>query len=222
MGIKVTGCGLIDRAQTWNASGTALQFKVKVPLNPSEFSATITIDNGQATASATSGWPSTLSGNHGGGNSGKQNGEGPNGNDYTWNMACDQNLDLMVDGTLGGKPVKGQVLGDPATDLTCSANGTGRYAGNIVHWQGTTSDTKTPISGEFDTEYGTWPLGNAVGDQSIAIDEVSPTYKHIGSVSGTITQNKGGGSIDAVAADGADSVHVTGTWTCPSTASPSP
>ena len=209
------GCGAtIDGAETWNGDGTQLQFKVKIPNHPPDITATLVIIGGQAMASAESGWANALTGNGGGTG---ENGFGPNTmNDYQWEIGCEPGLNLFVDGLFAGKPVKGQVLGDPATELTCYPNSPGSpHAGNLVHWNGYTSETNTPIAGEFDVEYGTWPLGQAQGDQDITIDEIQPTFDHLASTGGTITQNPGGGSIDVTAADGADTVHVSGTWTCP-------
>lgn len=217
----VSGCGAtIDGGQTWNGDGTKLQFKVKVPGNPPDTSLEITIRSETATASSSSGWPNVLSGNSG---LDLANGRGPNGNDYVWHMTCVQGLNLTVDGTIQGKNVHGRILGYPAPVLTCEPlTSGGKVVGNIVHWNGYAADSNTSLGGEFDVPYGTWPIGEAIGDQSITIDavDIHPT-EHLGGVNGTIAQNAGDGSISAVATSGADTITVSGSWTCPG-ASPAP
>jgi hypothetical protein len=187
-----------------------------VPAQPKPATLRLRVHADQA-VSASPGWANHLSGNEGD----KQfNGEDPNDNDYVLHLQCGSGLDLKVDGVIAGKPVSGQIVGYPAPILTCEPlTAGGRVVGSIVHWSGETSTTHTQLGGEFDNEFGTMPVGTAIGDASITINSLNP-YELIGGVSGTITQNPGGGSIDATAAAGPDEIHVTGTWTCPPATAP--
>lgn len=130
-------------------------------------------------------------------------------------------LNLTVEGVIGGQPYSGVIGGYPPPVLTCDP----RTNGNSVHWHGEASNTHNEIGGEFDMDYGTWTIGDATVDPSykqISIFGQGATRVYLGGISGTVTKSATGGSIDAIAANGADMIHVQGTWTCPSGPSPSP
>ena len=120
-------------------------------------------------------------------------------------------LNLTVEGTIGGQHYSGLIVGYPAPRLTCYPLG----KGNAVHWDGAASKTNNQIGGEFDMEFGTWTIGTGPDDRQISIFGQGTPRNYLGGVSGTVTQTPTGGSVDATAVDGSDSIHVSGTWTCP-------
>jgi len=128
-------------------------------------------------------------------------------------------LNLTVEGVIGGQRYSGVIGGYPPPVLTCDPST------HSVHWHGEASNTHNEIGGEFDMDYGTWTIGDATVDPSykqISIFGQGATRVYLGGISGTVTKSETGGSIDAIAVNGADMIHVTGTWTCPLGPSPSP
>jgi len=120
-------------------------------------------------------------------------------------------LNLTVEGEIGGKRYSGLIVGYPAPRLTCDP----LNHGNAVHWIGQAFNTHNEIGGEFDMEFGTWTIGDGISDRQISIFGQGSPRVYLGGISGTVTQTPTGGSVDATAATGPDTIHISGTWTCP-------
>jgi hypothetical protein len=121
-----------------------------------------------------------------------------------------------VKGTIGGHAVEGRVA-DARFSVDC--NGAGPDQILVVHWEGD-APANTPVQGEIDFKPGTWTLGSTTAQGSATIGlQGGKANDALVATTGTVTTDAGGGTIDGTFTGGADSLQVTGSWTCPPHAS---
>lgn len=121
-------------------------------------------------------------------------------------------VDFEINGSIGGKQVSGK-LSNGAFSVPCSGAGADQVL--AVHWTGTVGTTG--LQGEIDFKPGSWTLGSSSAQGVATVGELGgKPADSLAAVSGTVTTQPSGGSINATFANGPGSLQVSGTWTCPS------
>ena len=120
-------------------------------------------------------------------------------------------IDFTVGGSIAGHQVSGKLSNGT---LTVPCMGAGANQILTMHWTGDSGSTS--LQGEIDFKPGTWTIGSAAAQGSASIGVLGgKAIDNLIGTSGTVTTQTSGGSINAMFAGGADSLHLSGTWTCP-------
>ena len=120
-------------------------------------------------------------------------------------------VDFTVSGTIGGHQVSGKTT---STSFSVPCAGAGADQVLAVHWLGNVDQTR--LQGEIDFKPGTWTLGSSQAQGTASLGVVGgKSYDSLAATAGTVTTGPAGGSINATFT-GTSTVHVSGTWTCPS------
>lgn len=121
-------------------------------------------------------------------------------------------IDFDVDGSIGGHAVQGK-LATTSFTVPCATSGSDQII--TVHWIGE-APINTALQGEIDFKAGSWTLGStsAQGSATVGI-QGGKANDALVATSGTVTTSTAGGTINGTFTGGADSLHVSGSWTCP-------
>jgi hypothetical protein len=117
-----------------------------------------------------------------------------------------------VTGSIGGHAVQGRVA-NASFAIPCATAGTGQII--TVHWTGD-APVNTLLQGEIDFKAGTWTLGSTTAQGTATVGlEGGKASDALAATSGSVTTSPTGGIIDGTFTGGADSLHLSGSWTCP-------
>lgn len=121
-------------------------------------------------------------------------------------------IDFDVNGSIGGHAVQGKLATTTFT-VPCATSGSGQII--TVHWIGE-APVNTPLQGEIDFKAGSWTLGStsAQGGATVGIEGGKATDALV-ATSGTVTTSTAGGTINGTFTGGGSSLHLSGSWTCP-------
>jgi hypothetical protein len=121
-------------------------------------------------------------------------------------------IDFDVNGTIGGHAVQGK-LAQASFTVPCATTGSDQII--TVHWIGE-APVNTALQGEIDFKPGTWTLGSmtAQGTTTVGL-QGGKANDALVATAGTVTTATTGGTINGTFTGGADSLKISGSWTCP-------
>jgi hypothetical protein len=128
--------------------------------------------------------------------------------------AAESTLDPIsfdVSGSIGGQAISGKVTNGR---LTVPCSGAGANQVTAVHWTGNAGNAD--LEGEIDFKPGSWTLGSASAQGVASVGLAGgKAADSLVATSGSVTTGASGGTIDGTFTGGADTLHLSGSWTCP-------